>query len=54
MSGDPQGDIPAPDAVAMYVYDNRQRKLSLQSQMGLQKDRDALTDMIVRSLRHRH
>lgn len=34
----------------MYLYDNRQRKLSLQTQMGLQKDREALTDMIVRFL----
>ncbi|EIW58154.1 uncharacterized protein TRAVEDRAFT_47330 [Trametes versicolor FP-101664 SS1] len=50
MSGDtadPQDGIPAPEAIAMYLYDNRQRKLSLQTQMGLQKDREALTDMIL-------
>lgn len=53
-SADPQGDIPAPEAIAMYLYDNRQRKLSLQTQMGLQKDKEALTDMIVRLLCHGH
>ncbi len=53
-SVDPQIDIPAPKAIAKYIYDNQQHNLSLQTQMVLQDDRETLTDMIVCSLCRRH
>ncbi|OSD05441.1 hypothetical protein PYCCODRAFT_1432599 [Trametes coccinea BRFM310] len=37
--------IPTPDVIARYVYDNWEHKPSLQSQMELQNDRQAVADM---------
>ncbi|KAI0664558.1 hypothetical protein C8Q70DRAFT_1050014 [Cubamyces menziesii] len=42
---DGEGSIPAPDVVARYVYDNRRQSPSLQSQMGLNGDREALANL---------
>ncbi|KAI0676097.1 hypothetical protein C8Q78DRAFT_368634 [Trametes maxima] len=46
ISNEPMADaVPAPDEVALYVYDNPSRKLSLQTQMGLQCDKQTLVEM---------
>ncbi|KAH9884820.1 hypothetical protein C8Q73DRAFT_840499 [Cubamyces lactineus] len=43
--GDWEDTIPAPDVVARYVYNNRSRAPSLQSQMGVNGNREAVSDL---------
>ncbi|KAH9851946.1 hypothetical protein C2E23DRAFT_860266 [Lenzites betulinus] len=42
----PTDSIPAPEEVALHVYDSQYTKLSLQSQMGLKRNRKLLNKMV--------